>query len=734
MKKNNSAQRQLVLCICDQSDLEAARNAPGTDWADRITLLHAEGLTPAPETGASEASDLVARHGFLAGLSLIDAPLRRGPSSGRVIVTARASHCPSSAELALMEKTLERSARQALVTVGGHCLHLDLERGGPTLFAGRLATSEPAEPLASDRLVHIPGRDVIMLDPDVGNIWSADVNNSAVSMRPAGLALANLLANRGLALLDFARPAPCTGLGSQAAAKHFMEELSTDALEISRFSAFMFQADLWNEPRSVKRAEQCQCPDVDLSLLRAAPSAARFPDIPELEPVFAALTAQLGAGLDALVGQSKQRRSALQAERAKHGSVPGDVFSARKPAPDFDQVPALPDKRDRVIFSVATYHKRVKELGVTLASIYDQADEIHVYLNDLETVPDYCNREKITVHRGQDFANLSAAGKMYFLSEPREGYIFIIDDDNILPPDYAEKMIRLIELYKRRVAVTVHGSTMVADSGWYYRRYGVHAYQRPLGLDKFVNLPGSGTFAYHTDTLKLDFEMFQPYVLVDLAVAIACRNQGVPIVCARRPERWLKLQDSAVGAGLWEDFVVKPTIHTPAMLENGPWDLEHHAAVIMPVMQEVFGELSTEQMLALGLDADFLTKLKDGECPHAWSAANNVYSVTGGREKNRTAAVLNQCLDHAEAICEDEQDNERAGRYAALLGSAYANKTFEQIDGLLMNWAVFAAGDLHPRLERSKKEWAIARALRDLVARPNGKSLRGFAKTLWDNA
>lgn len=736
MTKSKSALRQLVLCVCDQDDLTALERALQADWAGDVLILHPAELVPdiaaasrADRHVVSRQSDLIARHGYLCGLTQIEADLKRAASKGRTAAIARVIHCPTASDLALMEAALERSARQAIITVGGHCLHLDVEEDGGSLFSARIATSELKEARARDAIVHVPGSDILMFDPDIGTLWASDVEGSLVSMRPASVAIANLLANRGIALIDFERAQASSITGS--ARRNFTQALEPDELEISRFSAFMFQSDLWNETRTMKRVEQSQCQHADVSLLRAAASGTVLKSIPDLEPVFAAISAQLGTGLNRVVEQSQLRSDAVQYECSKHGKVLGDYYAIQKSTPDFDQVPALPKTRDRIIFSVATYHKRVAELEVTLESIYDQADEIHVYLNDLETVPEYCKLDKITVYRGQDFANLSAAGKMYFLSEPREGYVFIIDDDNVLPPDYVEKMIRLIELYKRRVAVTVHGSTMIADSGWYYRRYGVHAYQRPLALDKFVNLPGSGTFAYHTDTLKLDFAMFQPYVLVDLAVAIACRNQGVPIICARRPEWWLKLQESAIGEGLWEEFVVRPTIHTPAMLENGPWDLEDFAETIMPIIEDVFGDISPEEMMKIGLDADFLTKVKAGEQPFFWSAANSAFSVTGTREKDRLSLALKQSLEHADSKLTDE---ETAQRYDRLLTEAFAKKDLSAIDKILVNLAVLSGWRFQHKLGRSKKEWAIAQTLRDFVHRPSRKGLGKFFEALWGSA
>lgn len=305
---------------------------------------------------------------------------------------------------------------------------------------------------------------------------------------------------------------------------------------------------------------------------------------------------------------------------------------------------------EHVTFSLASIPERSAFLQKTIHSIYGQCDKIHVYLNGYSEVPEYLNKSKIIVHRSQDNGDLSANGKVWFLrNKPDKGYVFLIDDDIIYPRDYVQKMVAVLEKYQRRFAGCIHGSIFSDSLRWYYQRSSMFPFKRALLHDCLVNLPGSGTFAFHTDTLKLNYDDFQPFTMVDLILGILCKNQKVPIVSIARQADWLKVQKDFSGRDLWSSFKSVMTLHTPTALANGPWDFHSTRSYVLPVMEEVFGILDMQKIEEMCLDKHFLKSAYNETIPELWSFASRLQTATEKNYQNYLYGIFNdeidKCLD-----------------------------------------------------------------------------------------
>lgn len=280
------------------------------------------------------------------------------------------------------------------------------------------------------------------------------------------------------------------------------------------------------------------------------------------------------------------------------------------------KIPIRSASPDRVVAAVASFPRRVHALRLCLETILPQVDHCCVYLNGYNKVPEFLDHEKITYYSSQNFEDLSANGKTFFLDHVAPCYYLSLDDDNIYPPDYVKKMIGTIEKYRRRAAVTVHGSIFSHPLNWYYERSDIFVYQEALEHDRFVTLAGSGTFCFHTDTLKASFRDFYPLVMVDLKYSILAKRQRVPLVSVKRPRRWVVNIDRE---GLYQDFIKGYTHHTTEALKNAPWDYSTYKQFVMPVMHEIFGDLSDEVIKRYDLDAPFIEAYKNGTIPRSWS-------------------------------------------------------------------------------------------------------------------
>lgn len=268
-----------------------------------------------------------------------------------------------------------------------------------------------------------------------------------------------------------------------------------------------------------------------------------------------------------------------------------------------------------VTAGIATFPARIDNLRCCVDSLYDQCDYICIYLNGYTYVPEFLKRPKIRVFLGEDYIDLNATGKVFFIDWVKNGYYFTIDDDFVYPADYISHLRSKIDQYGRRCAVTVHGSIFPSEFSWYYERTAMYQYQAPLPTDRFVHLPGSGSFGFHKSTMKANFVDFLPLIMVDLTLAILCKRQQVPIVCVSRPAMWLMNTERS---GLFQQFSKIITHHTTYAVKEMPWSFTDYAAYAGDVVKTVFAGLKDRQLVELGLDIDFISAWKKKELPNSW--------------------------------------------------------------------------------------------------------------------
>lgn len=190
--------------------------------------------------------------------------------------------------------------------------------------------------------------------------------------------------------------------------------------------------------------------------------------------------------------------------------------------------------RDNIIVSVASMPSRSVSLMETINSIYNQVDEIHVYLNDYKVIPEFLNYDKIKVFLSQnEIGDLGDVGK-FFKVEKIEGYHFTIDDDLIYPGDYVKNTIDIIEKHNRKCVVSYHGRR--------FRDFPIQSYYRSARADdrfaclrevksfEWLHIGGSGVTAYHTDTIRFEITDFKTKNMADIWYSKKCQENKVPIL------------------------------------------------------------------------------------------------------------------------------------------------------------------------------------------------------------
>lgn len=202
--------------------------------------------------------------------------------------------------------------------------------------------------------------------------------------------------------------------------------------------------------------------------------------------------------------------------------------------------------------SMSTIGWREPGLATAVASILPQVDRLNVFLQGYPVIssgqvliPDYLIHYKVNVEVDVDepeSAWLGASAKFHWLFHKlvADGYHFTVDDDIEYPPDYVQRCIAKIEEHKRRAIVGFHGVLYKEPMRRYFRDRQCWRFDKECDADRFVHTLGTGTSAFHTDTLKLTQRDFVLPNSCDLYLGIACQRQRVPVLCMARKRGYLR--------------------------------------------------------------------------------------------------------------------------------------------------------------------------------------------------
>ena len=208
----------------------------------------------------------------------------------------------------------------------------------------------------------------------------------------------------------------------------------------------------------------------------------------------------------------------------------------------------LIENSDKKITALITTIPSRKDVVLrVIDSIYDQVDEIRIVFNGYKDMPDWVFYENLPrwPHGGPKIISYLDPSNQYtdcakWQYVPENGYVFSIDDDILYPHDYVSRMINKIEQYKRKAVVTVHGSFFqLPFIGFKESKRSFHfILEHPR--DTRVPMIGTGTLAFHTDTIKPKFEDFISPSRSDIWFSALCLENNIPMICVERQKEWLK--------------------------------------------------------------------------------------------------------------------------------------------------------------------------------------------------
>lgn len=188
----------------------------------------------------------------------------------------------------------------------------------------------------------------------------------------------------------------------------------------------------------------------------------------------------------------------------------------------------------KITANIATRPKRFNELKKMLQSIKGQFDEVRIYLNEIERVPEWLN--EYTVVTGE---NLTDNGKFYFCQFAENEIYCTLDDDIIYPPNYAISMRAAINSYGS--IVTHHGRTLKAQGVSYYRGHEFYHCANNQEHLKAIDVAGTGVTAFDTEVFN-PIEIYKSKYLCmsDIVFSLEAAKQKKEIIVLPHKAGWLK--------------------------------------------------------------------------------------------------------------------------------------------------------------------------------------------------
>lgn len=198
---------------------------------------------------------------------------------------------------------------------------------------------------------------------------------------------------------------------------------------------------------------------------------------------------------------------------------------------------------------------RESQLAKTIESIRDQFDVVRVWCNGMEEIPgSLMGWSNVHASTGPD--NLTDNGKFDSLdSIDSPEYYFTLDDDIIYPPNYVSETIKAIKAFN--CIVTYHGRKLSKGAASYYRGHEFHHCAHGSTRAYVLDVCGTGVTAFDT-------RYFHPKGLAnsehkrmsDVIFSLEAAKANRRIVCAKRPEGWIKPQH--VETSIYKDEVKTP--------------------------------------------------------------------------------------------------------------------------------------------------------------------------------
>lgn len=227
-----------------------------------------------------------------------------------------------------------------------------------------------------------------------------------------------------------------------------------------------------------------------------------------------------------------------------------------------------------VIAGLATMPSRLPLLRDAFNSIYWQVDEVHVFLNNFDEVPEFLQRPRVTIYRSQDFEDYKDVGKFFALTQVDEGILFTIDDDILYPADYVTKLLSYLASTDYQAVVGVHGFHLPRYPKSFFDRRLFH-FRKKLDDVALASVLGTGTIAFDVRRVPIQLADFYPYGMADIHFAKFLKEESIPALVVPRPAEWLKPLNPEEGSdeelSLYDQTMLDSATQSDILRAVAPW-------------------------------------------------------------------------------------------------------------------------------------------------------------------
>lgn len=194
---------------------------------------------------------------------------------------------------------------------------------------------------------------------------------------------------------------------------------------------------------------------------------------------------------------------------------------------------------------MATWEPRFGSLDVVLGSLTNQADEIHVFVNSFNTVPDCLPMQFSNVTYYCDGNNYGDRAKLSFQNLHNEPVnYFSCDDDIIYPVDYVTKSLELLKNDPTSI-YSYHGSILHENYTTLGLSRTLYDYRKKTDLTTLVHYGGTGVSFWDTEYVNIPRDLSNANDALDAIVALWANHRNIKIYTPQKEALWLKDCDTS---------------------------------------------------------------------------------------------------------------------------------------------------------------------------------------------
>lgn len=238
---------------------------------------------------------------------------------------------------------------------------------------------------------------------------------------------------------------------------------------------------------------------------------------------------------------------------------------------------ALPPTR-RVVAGMATVKGNEKAMLTAIVSLLPQVDQVYLYLNHYDQVPDVLQRfgERVVCRLDPEGTRWGDAGKFFGVEHEQNAIYLTCDDDIEYPTDYVLRMAQALAETRGEQAAGVHAAVLAQPFSHYYDPCVRHVwhFEQVLTRERAAHVLGTGTVAFHTSRIAPGMDAFPSANMADIWFARWLLERGIGSRTVARPPRWLKAIE-----------VSRPTIYdTSRRREGGLYDTSQRQDQVLSAM------------------------------------------------------------------------------------------------------------------------------------------------------